>query len=90
VKKSDKVRIYCENLKEGVNFRRVEAEFGISVVEPFKVDHLLQNMSGIDVTTTTAEDSLRKRYQIVTLFTPKKPYLLTISNISPLLQIKCN
>lgn len=68
-----------------MNFRRVEAGFAVSVVEPFRIDHLLINSSDIAV-----EDHLRKRVQIVTLFTPKKPYQLSLNNVSPLLQLKCN
>lgn len=32
---------------------------------------------------------MKKHIPIVTLFTPKKPYILNLTNISPLFQIKC-
>jgi hypothetical protein len=84
-KKSDRVRIHCQSLKEGLSFKRAETIFTISVVEPFLIDHLLRNVSDV-----TVEDHFRKTIQIITLYTPKKPYTLFLSNASPLLQIKCN
>lgn len=77
---SDRILVSAEKIKEGLSFARVEVDIIITVVDPLRVQHLLGD--------TDLSES--RNYSIITLYTPKRPYILNTMNASPLLGVTCS